>query len=174
MAEGIGIKAMPRTPRNSPNPPGAPDPGLNRETHGIVALKKRVQRRVKRGREIIDRRCAAGQNAVAFRSALIEERGGADNLSLAELTLIELIARDVYFIDEIDWRIFAVMHKLRTTEKALIALGKTRNPKVIGILYGYRAPITRNLAANLIALGLEKPPPKVKTLQEIMSEDDEP
>src|SRR5262249_23267180 len=148
-------------------PVGAPKGSQNGLTHGIVALKNRI--RARRGKNIIDQRTISGQNAIAMRNALIEERGGADSLSVAQLTLIELAARDTYFLDEIDRRIFAVMYKLRGLEKNA---GGVRNPKAVGILYGYRQSVARNLSSSLFALGLEKPPPKVKSLDEILSEDD--
>ena len=75
--------------------------------------------------------------------------------------------------DEVDRRIFAALHKLRATEVHLIQSKKVRNPKVIWLLYGYRQPIAPNLASNLMALGLTKPPPKVKTLDEILSEEED-
>ena len=58
-------------------------------------------------------------------------------------------------------------------EKALEVLGKTKSPKVIGLLYSYRQGVARNLASNLLALGLEKAPPKQKTLEEILDEPEE-
>jgi hypothetical protein len=154
---------------------GAPKGNKFHESHGIVTWRNGVKRRIRKHRNVIDQRCIAGKNAVAMRDELIKERGGPDNLSVAELTIIELIARDIFFADEVDRRIFAALAKLRTTEKKLATLGKIKNTKMIGILYSYRQSITRNLAANLLALGLEKPPPKVKSLDEILSEpEDEP
>src|SRR5215467_6530066 len=81
---------------------GPPKRNRNPETHGIVTWRNGVSRRVKSGRSVIDLRSTAGKHAVAMRNDLIKERGGPENLSVAQLTLIELIARDVYFVDEID------------------------------------------------------------------------
>jgi hypothetical protein len=66
------------TTKQTGHPPGAPDPGANRTTHGIIAFRNRVKRRRRNGRNVIDRRLASGQNAVAMRDPLIEERGGPD------------------------------------------------------------------------------------------------
>jgi hypothetical protein len=151
-------------------PKGANKGNRSHETHGIVTFQKAVQRRIRKSRSVIDRRCTAGKSAVAMRADLIEERGGTDGLSVSELTLIELIARDVFFVDEIDRRIFAVMHKLARLEKGK---GRIKNPKAICMLYSYSQSVARNLSTNLMALGLQKPPPKVKTLQEILSESEE-
>jgi len=101
------------------------------ETHGIVTWRNAVKRRQRNSRSIIDRRTTAGQHALAMRNDLIEERGGSDNLSVAQLTLIELIARDTYFVDEIDRRIFAVMYRLRGIERGMKI---TKNPKAVGML----------------------------------------
>jgi hypothetical protein len=84
-----------------------------------------------------------------------------------------MIARDVYFLDECDRRIFKAIYKVSGQERALEKLGKIKNPKFIGALYSYRQGVARNLASNLLALGLEKAPPKQKTLEEILSEPEE-
>jgi hypothetical protein len=154
------------------NPPGAPDPGANRTTHGIVKFEAQVKRRLRRGRSLIDRRSKAGQNACAMKQELIADLGGTEEISAAKLALIEMIARDVYFLDETDRRIFKEIYKVSSTEKALEKMGRIKHPKFIGILYSYRSAVARNLSANLLALGLEKAPPKQKTLQEILDEDE--
>ena len=114
----------------------------------------------------------AGQNAFAMREELISDQGGADNLGVAKLALIEMIARDVFFLDETDRRIFKAIYKASKREKVFEKAGGIRNPKLIGILYSYRHGVAKNLASNLLALGLEKQQ-KVKTLDEILSEDDQ-
>jgi hypothetical protein len=152
---------------------GAPVGSQNGYIHGIVAFKNRARRIARRGRSVIDLRTAAGKNAAAMREALIQERGGPDNLSVAELTMIELVARDTFYVDEIDRRIFAVLYRLRGMEKRDSKLGKIKNPKAIAILYSYRQSVTRNLSANLMALGLKKPQAKAKTLEEIFADNAE-
>lgn len=74
-------------------------------------------------------------------------------MSVARLALIEMIARDVYFLDECDRRIFAAIYKVHQ-EANKLGLGKYRNPKMIGTLYAYWQGVARNLAGNLLALGL--------------------
>jgi hypothetical protein len=151
------------------HPVGAPKGSQNGLSHGIVAFKNQVKRRAHRGRSVIDRRSAAGKNAVAFQQELIVDQGGADNLSAAKLALIELIGRDTYFCDEIDRRIFHTMYKINQVNPN----SKRYGVKGLATLYGYRNTIARNLASNLLALGLEKVPPRQKTLAEILSEDEE-
>lgn len=152
---------------------GPPKGNQNRLTHGLVALRDKIHRRTRRGRSLIDKRSTAGRNAAAMRDELIADQGGTESLSVAKLALIELIARDTYFLDECDRRIFRAIYKLSAKEKALESLGKVKNPKMIAAMYSYRQTAAMNLARNLLALGLEKTPPKQKTLEEILSEPEE-
>jgi hypothetical protein len=150
-------------------PVGAPKGSRNALTHGLVAFRNQVKRRVRRGRSLIDRRTTAGIHALAVRDELIADLGGVENLSTAKLCLIELITRDVYFTDEIDGRAVKAIQKMRAKEREL---GIEYNPKVVAALYSYRAP-AQSLARNLLALGLEKAPPKQETLAEIFPEEPE-
>ena len=156
------------------NPVGAPDPRANATSHGIVAFKNQVKCRLSRNRSLIDRRTKAGQNALAVREQMLADLGGESNLSTAKLMLIEMIARDTYFLEETDRRIFRAIYKLAEKERAIEKQGGMKNPKVIATLYGYRQGAANNLARNLMALGLEKAPRKVKTLEEILAEEETP
>jgi hypothetical protein len=158
---------------SSSNGKGAPKGNQNALSHGLVAFRNGIHRRTRRGRSLIDRRSAAGKNAVAIGDQLLADMGGEENCSTAKLMLIEMIRRDVYFLDETDRRIFKVIYKMSAQERALARLGKIKNPKMIGLLYSYRQGVARNLASNLQLLGLEKAPPKQKTLEEILSEPEE-
>jgi hypothetical protein len=153
--------------------PGASKGNTNAETHSLITFRNQVKRRTRKGRSLIDRRSTAGRNAFAMREELIRDQGGVENLSVAKLALIEMIARDTYFLDETDRRIFRAIYKLSAKEKALESLGKIKNPKMIAAMYGYRQTAANNLARNLLALGLEKAPPKQETLEEILSESEE-
>ena len=106
---------------------GPPKGNQNALSHGLVAFRNGVHRRARRGRSLIDRRSAAGRNAFAMREELIRDQGGVENLSVAKLALIEMIARDTYFLDETDRRIFRAIYKLSPKEKALESLGKIKN-----------------------------------------------
>jgi hypothetical protein len=57
---------------------GAPDHRANATSHGIVAFQNQVKRRSRRGRSLIDRRSAAGKNAVAIGDQLLTDLGGED------------------------------------------------------------------------------------------------
>jgi hypothetical protein len=153
------------------NGKGAPKGNQNRLTHGLVAFRNQIKRRVRRGRSLIDRRSAAGKNAVAIGDQLLADLGGEENCSTAKLMLIEMVRRDTYFLDEVDRRIFRVIYKTSATDKQLGKVGKLSNPKLIGVLYSYRQGVARNLVANLALLGLEKVK-REKTLEEILNEPD--
>ena len=104
---------------------------------------------------------------MAIGDELLRDLGGEENCSTAKLMLIEMVRRDVYFCDEIDRRIFKFIYEANTQ------LPKSKkNPKYISTLYSYRQGVVNNLSRNLQALGLEKAPPKVKSLDEILSEDE--
>jgi hypothetical protein len=150
-------------------PRGAPKGNQNRLSHGLVAFQNKIHRRSRRGRSLIDRRSAAGKNAVAIGDELLRDLGGEENCSTAKLMLIEMVRRDVYFCDEIDRRIFKFIYDANTQKPE-----SKKNPKYISTLYGYRIAVVNNLSRNLQALGLEKAPPKVKSLEEILSEEEEP
>jgi hypothetical protein len=150
------------------NGKGAPKGNQNALTHGLVKFENHINRRTRRGRSLIDRRSAAGKNAVAIGDELLADLGGEANCSTAKLMLIEMVRRDVYFCDEIDRRIFRFIYKM-SVEQPDKAKG---NPRFIGDLYSYRTAVVNNLSENLLALGLEKAPPKQKSLDEILAEDE--
>ena len=160
------------TTTNKKHPGGAPKGSQNHLVHGLAALQNEIKRRVRRGRSLIDRRSKAGQNAVAVREQLIADMGGADNISAAKLVLIEMVGRDIYFLDECDRRIFQVIYRVNAELKKR-GIPRMKNPKLIGTMYSYRQGVARNLAANLSLLGLEKVPPPAKTLEEILAAGDE-
>jgi hypothetical protein len=82
--------------------------------------------------------------------------------------LIEMVRRDVYFLDEQDRRIFKYIYDANTKQPQ-----SKKNPKYISQLYSYRQGAANNLSRNLLALGLEKAPPRTKSLQEILDEPEE-
>lgn len=75
-------------------------------------------------------------------------------------------------MDELDRRIFRAIYKLSAKKKLAETLGKIKNPKVIGVMYSYRAGIACNLASNLQLLGFEKVKHE-KSLEEILAESEE-
>jgi hypothetical protein len=160
---------------NGKRPVGPPKGSRNNLSHGVLAFRNQVKRRVRRGRNVIDRRTQAGKNAIAIQAALTADLGGADKLPTAKLVLVELIGRDVYFLDEMDKRIVSTINQ---ANKELPNSGTTMKQrgtraKLLSILYSYRQSAANNLAKNLLALGLEKAPPRVKSRDELLAEDEE-
>jgi hypothetical protein len=84
--------------------------------------------------------------------------------------LIEMIRRDVYFCDEIDRRIFKHLYNMGQDPE--IGKKAKSSARLVSVLYGYRTSVVNNLSRNLLALGLEKPPPRTKSLEEILAEDE--
>ena len=82
---------------------------------------------------------------------LIADQGGGNAMSTARLVLVEMVARDVFYLDETDRRIFKVLKEYPHTKN---------NPKVMSALYGYRVAVASNLARNLSLLGWRKCRPR--------------
>jgi len=143
---------------------GGPKGNKFGESHGLISLRNAIRNRGKRGRSFIDLRSNSGQNAVAVQAGLINDLGGIEHISTAQKVLIELVGRELYYLDETDQRI---VHVCRAVPKL------KHSPKGMAMLYGYRSPIIANLSKHLMALGLEKKPPPAKSLDEILSEDDD-
>ena len=135
---------------------GPPLGSQNGRTHGLRCLQNEIRKRVRKGRSLIDRRSKAGRNAVAVKQQIVQDMGGEANLSAAQLVLIEMIGRDVYFLDECDRRIFRMLYLLNAKMKSEGVQAKS--PRAITVMYHYRAGIARNLAL----LGLERKPPPTK------------
>jgi hypothetical protein len=128
--------------------------------HGLVKLEGDIKRRTRRGRSLVDRRTKAGKDAMKLREDLIREQGGLDELSRAQLLIIELLTRDVYLLNEQDVRIFRTLKESPQAQSS---------PKVLATMYGYRKPIAESLRDNVKILGLKIPPPKIKTLDEVLA-----
>ena len=73
---------------NGKRPRGAPIGNQNALSHGVVAYRNQYKRQRHR-RSLIDRRTAAGKNAVAVRDEILRDLGGADGLAATKLVLIQ-------------------------------------------------------------------------------------
>jgi len=130
--------------------------------HDLIFLRNKTYERKRRGRSLVDRRSAAGMNAMRVQQEIIKDQGGAANMSTARLVLAELIARDVYYLDETDRRIFRVLKEYPKIKNSPLVLAK---------LYGYRSNVVANLTRSLSMLGLDKVPVQAKSLEDIFSEE---
>ena len=132
--------------------------------HNLIALRSQAHERRRHGRSLVDRRSASGQNALRVQAELIADQGGIEHLSTARLVLIELVARDVYFLDETDRRIVRTLNKYPKIK---------HNPAAMSKLYGYRSVVAKALAGNLALLGLDKVPSPTKSLEELFTEEEQ-
>jgi hypothetical protein len=144
--------------------PGAPRGNQNHLTHGLVALRDQIHRRTRRGRSLIDRRSRIGQEALSLQADYVDDLGGEKALTTGQRVVLGLLGQNLYLLGETDKRI----------NRAIKEVPKLKHsPKGMAILYSYRAAIENNIIRNLSLLGMERKPPPVKSLEEILSESEE-
>jgi hypothetical protein len=78
---------------------GAPIGNRNREKHGLGTMKRAL---LELGSRAIDRRTSIGRELTAWRSALVSDLGGEDELSTQRLALVDLCVRTRLLLDSID------------------------------------------------------------------------
>jgi hypothetical protein len=76
-------------------PPG----NQNARRHGLYTLKRAVR---ERGLDAIDGRSALGRALREYRADLVRDLGGEENLSAAEIHLVDLAVRDRLFLESLD------------------------------------------------------------------------
>jgi hypothetical protein len=69
------------------------------QRHGLVALKRQVKLR---GYTAIDMRTAAARELFAWRKGLIQDLGGKEQVSVSQMTLIEVAVRTRMYLAHID------------------------------------------------------------------------
>jgi hypothetical protein len=144
---------------------GAQNGNQNALGHGLVAFRNGVHRRTRRGRSLIDRRSNIGREALSIQASYVDDLGGEKALTTGQRVVLGLLGQNLYLLGETDKRI----------NRAIKEIPKLKNsPKGMAMLYSYRAAIENNIIRNLSLLGMERRPAPVKTLEEILSEDDQP
>ena len=143
---------------------GAPKGNSNRMTHGLIGIQSAVARRGRRGRDRIDKRSSEGREALDLRSGLIADLGGLESVTTAEFAVIVGFS-ETWWLRSMQYNAIARYLKKRPELRD--------NPKVISTMFSYVAPIEEKIARYLQLLGLEKRPPPVKSLEEILSESDD-
>jgi hypothetical protein len=123
-----------------------------------------VKRRVRRGRSLIDRRSAIGQEACRIQASYIEDLGGENALTTGQRVVLGLLGQNLYLLGETDKRINKACREWPSLKNS---------PKGMATLYGYRAAIENNIIRNLTMLGLDRKPPPQKTLEEILNESED-
>lgn len=123
--------------------------------HGLVTLKQAVKGL---GGRVIDRRTTLGKSLTRWRSDLIEDLGGSDNISTQQSALVDLAVKSKLLLDSIDtW--------LLTQPTLINARKRTLLPVVL-----QRQTLADGLARYLTQLDLERRH-KVKSLQDILNAD---
>ncbi len=112
-----------------------------RARHGLNALKARVK---VRGLQAIDHRTTAARSLLRWRRELLDDLGGPDAVSAAQLALVEVATRTKLYVDHVD----AVL-----LERANLTT-KHRNRLIP--LVEQRERLAAGLVRTLQALGLER------------------
>ena len=127
------------------------------EKHGFHTFKRTV---LKLGKRAIDGRSGVAKALKRWRRDLADDLGGRDNMSTAQLEIINLAAKQKFLLDSIDaWLLLqdSLIHGSRKKAPALIPVVRERQA------------VANALVDYLSALGLERRH-KVQTLHEILAE----
>jgi hypothetical protein len=68
----------------------------------MTILKRAIEEVASRGRKVIDTRTRVGKALMAWRAQLMEELGGAEQLSTQQLALVDISMRTKLLLDSID------------------------------------------------------------------------
>ena len=126
----------------------------NYKKHGLSTLKKAVKGL---GSRVIDRRTVLGKAVAKWRSDLVADLGGKDDLSIQQLTLIDLAVKSKLMLDSVDVWILTQSTLVNSRKRSLI-------PVVL-----QRQTLADALARYLSLLGLERKQ-KTVTLAELLQE----
>jgi hypothetical protein len=134
-------------------PPG----NANGFKHGLSMLaQRRAEKRLPRGKE--------KRAKLEILDGLLSDKG-KESVSTALKLQAELIASDAVWLNIVER---AIQRVIRLNPKA------RDNPKALSVLDDYRRPVINSLSASLQRFGLDKAPPRVKSLEELLAEDEEP
>ena len=122
-------------------PKPAPKQSRTYQKHGLTRAKQAIR---EWGERAIDGRSKAGRALAAWRSALIEDLGGEDQVSAQQLTILELAARTKLLLDGIDAWLFEQPSLVNKRDRKLFAVVKERQQ------------LADSLARYMGMLGLER------------------
>ena len=123
--------------------------------HGLNALKTRV---MVKGLHAIDKRTAAAQALIAWRSELLTDLGGEGNVSAQRLALIDLATRTRLYVDSLDAWIMEQDSLVNRRKKSVLPILRERQQ------------LADSLARILGQLGLERLSKPVKSLADHIEE----
>ena len=122
--------------------------------HGLNALKAQVK---VRGLQAIDKRTAAAQALIAWRSELLTDLGGEENVSAQRLALVDLATRTRLYVDSLDAWLMEQPSLVNRRKKAVLPVLRERQQLV------------DSLARILGQLGLERRAKPVPALSEYLA-----
>lgn len=133
-------------------------PPKPRQLHGFT---KALKGRYKADAAQLDGRSAASIAMSAYRANLVSSLGGKDNLSVQEITIVELCSRDWQIIQQIDAYLLTVgmFSKRKKAAWPLLATG---------------LQVADSLARKLQSLGLHRRSRPVQSLSQLLSASPEP
>lgn len=129
-----------------------------RKRNGLHALMGRVKAH---GIEALDGRSMAVRAAKAWRTALLNDLGGQENISTQRLAIVDLAVRAKVCLDMIDGWLMSQDSLVNKRRKALIPAVKERQV------------LADSLSRLLQQIGLERQPRPIKSFQEYIAEDNE-
>jgi hypothetical protein len=135
--------------------PSMKKPARSYSRHGLNAIKARVKLR---GLAAIDMRTVAAREMLAFRDELVAALGGDTELSPQRRKLVDLATRASLYLNHVDaWL---------AEQETLI---NRRSRSVLPVLL-QRQTLADHLARLLDRLGLDRVPPKARSLTAYISE----
>ena len=125
-----------------------------RSRHGLGMVKAKV---MLLGLASVDRRTAAAQSLIAWKSELLRDLGGIENISAQRMALIEMATRTRLVVDHVDHWILAQHSLINKRKKALLPVLQQRQALV------------DSLARLLNQIGLDRQEKPVPSLAEYLA-----
>jgi hypothetical protein len=141
---------------------GAPKGNKYSVTHGLALVRNQIKKRTNRGRSYVDKRTHEGQEALPIQAGLVDDQGGIEHIGAARFIAIQELTQLYYLAAMMD-------HSISTF---LAKNPHAKNARSLAKMFSYKSPVTNAIAKYLDVLGLDKRPPPAKTLDEMLSEDD--
>lgn len=147
VAENLDQTSTIREPREKPAP--------KRSRHGLNALMSRVKIR---GLAAIDMRTAAARDLIEWKSQLVRDLGGEENISTQRLQLVDMAVRTRLFLSHIDAFLLAQPSLVNKRHRAVLPILRDR------------MTLSDQLARLLSQLGLERQEKAVPSLADYIQD----
>ena len=140
-------------------PGGAPKRNENHRIHGLYPLKHAV---TARGLAALDRRSKPYRDLIERRAQFVAELGGEDAITKQQEVVVDMIARETLFLDQLDSWLLA---------QDAILVGRGRK-KVLLPAFRERDSLVKRIYAGLQLIGLERKAKPVPTLADYVAAKD--